>query len=161
MKKLQHILMICAVATLSVFIGCNNDDNGGTTTDPRDEKGEALAGTWTVTSAEFENDSRADWVGATVTFSYDNESKSGKYTVSGVPSEAEGNNAAEVLGADGTEVSWNFAGENSTNTIVRNDGTEMTAEISGTTLTLTFQLSGVEDRVAGFDGNWEFVLTEN
>ena len=159
MKKLQHVLMIGAVASLSIFISYNKDDDGGDSTDARDEQGEAISGSWTVTSATFNNDPRPDWEGATVTFTYDNASDEGTYVVSGVPTTEEGENAAEVLGADGAQVSWSFAGENQTNSIVReSDGVSMTTTVSASSLTLSFSLTGVE-RIAGFDGNWKFELS--
>lgn len=164
MKKLQPIFMICAIASLTIFMSCGGDDSGddgGDPIDPRDAQGQMLSGTWNVTTAEFEDTARPDWDGATVTFTYNADSDEGTYVVTGVPTEAEGADAAAVLGAEGESISWTFEGENDVNTIVREDGVEMNiSSLTDSGLAFNFELTGVGSRVAGFDGTWEFVLAQ-
>lgn len=157
MKKITQLLYALVFCSLMIFISCNKDDgdNGGSN-DERAEQAELLEGTWTVTSATYEGNPRPDWNGATVTFSYNYDNHTGTYTVSGVPTAEEGENAASVLGSG--SVSWEFEGETSTNTIERADDVKMTVTVTATQLTLSFGLTGVDSRTAGFDGQWKFEL---
>lgn len=158
MKKITQLLSALVFCSLMIFISCKGDDKGKT--DKRDQQAELLEGaTWKVTSATFDGDTRADWEGATMTFSYNPETDQGTYTVSGVPDEGDGVNS--VLGANNASVSWTFPDENTVGTIQRADGIDMALSVSATTLSLTFTVPDPDARIAGFYGEWVFQFTAN
>lgn len=154
MKKSTQLLTALVFCSLMIFISCKKGKDEPEN-DPRDAQAEKLTDkTWTVTEATFEGSPRPDWQGATVTFSYNKDTDTGTYTVSGVPTTEEGDNAAVVLGTG--SVTWSFESKEQTGVIIRGDGVDMDVQVTDTTLKLTFDITGTGSRIAGFDGTWVF-----
>lgn len=157
MRRVTNLLTALVFCSLIIVVACKNkkpkDDP-----DPRDEQGELLTGTWAVTSAEKDDETREQWVtaGTTITFTYNNDTDAGTYQVQNLPEE--GDNVGEVLGT-GSQ-SFSFASEDDVNTIIKSNGDEITVTATETQLTLTFTVTGVDSRVSSFDGVWTFVLTK-
>lgn len=162
MKRTTQFLTALVFLSLVVFVSCNKDnDDDPVNTDPRDEQAAMLTGTWEVSSATYEQDPRSEWEGASISFTYNNETDEGTYTISGVPTDS-GADAVTVFGADGATIGWTFAGESSVSTIVRDlDNQEMSiTNLTDNALTLTFDVPPAGSRVAGFEGSWTFEFTK-
>jgi hypothetical protein len=161
MKRFTQLLTALVFCSLVIFISCKKKNGGGEDPDERDEVAAAIASNvWVPTSVEFDDANRTEWDGFSISFSYNNDSDVGSYTVSGVPTD---DGASDVWGEN---PSWTFAGTEeapNTGTIVRtHDGVEMSAQLDNpdtpTVLTLTFSVEDPGAKTAGFYGTWEFVL---
>ena len=161
MKQFTQLLTALVFCSLMIFVACNK--SGSTEPDdPRDEVGAAIASKpWTAASVTLDGTTRTEWDGFTISFSYNEETHQGTYTVANVPSNP---GASDVFGSG---VTWTFDGvdENAnTGVIVRSDGVNVNVSRQGTdplaptSLTLSFTITDASNRVAGFNGAWVFTL---
>lgn len=158
MKKITQLLTALVFCSLMIFISCGSDDGGGgSETDPRDVAAANLTKTWSVESATFNSTARDEWADFTIGFAYNTETDEGSYTTSGVPTDD---------GADavwGSNITWTYTSETTPSAFLRSDGitVQSTLNADNTQLTLSFTVPEAGSRVAGFTGQWVFVLNAN
>lgn len=151
MKLISQLLTALVICSLVIFISCGG---GGNTdpVDPVDTIGNQLIANWTLSSAKVDNAARDEWSGFSLNITYNPATNTGSYTASGVPS--------NVGASDVWPTSGSFTLEVGAATIAtRNDAIPITVDVDASNLVLTFTITGSGDRVAAFDGDWEFALT--
>ncbi len=159
MKYIQKLLTIAAVFSLIIFISCGG---GGSDPEPDPqgkEKGELLvASAWVPTSVTNENTPRDEWANFSLSFTINTTTyDGGSFSVSNMPSETD---ATKVWPSSGGQ--WNFKASGDQldlGTIVRSDGIEMAANITESSLTLSFTVPETSGRVEGFEGAWVFTFS--
>lgn len=164
MKQFTQLLTALVFCSLIIFVSCKKKKKDEGKDDSRDLVGQALQGTWTPTSAKFDGENRTSgWADFTITFSYNNDTDQGNYTVSGVPTD---DGASDVWGTANGTVNWAFDGtddEPDTEVIIREgDGIPMAVTLDNpndpSSLILIFTVDDPDARTAGFYGEWEFVF---
>jgi len=153
MKKTTQLLTTLVFLSLSIFISCGGEDP--VAIDLRDAQGVLASGTFSENGVSVDNSTREEWVGFSLTMSYNADTDQGTFSSSGVPPN-EG--ASDVWPSSGT---WTFGGTDESpviGTIMRSDGVEMSANISPTALTLGFNIPDAGGRT--FDGDWSFAFNK-
>lgn len=157
MKKFLNLLTAISILSLVVFISCGGDDgdgDGGTdpVLSPEAEQAALLVAggaSWTLNagsgSVTVDGVNSEDWANFSLTFTGDENG--GSFSTS--------NSASPLVWpASGT---WDF--NNSTTSILRNDGVVMTINVTETQLTLSFTIEEEgSGRIQGFGGSWVFNL---
>ena len=150
MKNLSksYLVAIAMIMALSFISGCNNDDPEPSA---KDKQTDLLAKKWNikteVNSVTLNGDDDTDnWPGFTVTF-YSN----GTYVASNISAER----LEKVWSSSGD---WQFKSDSNLNTIVRDDGVEITIIIDEDNLSMSFNYSQSNGRVSGIDGEWVFLM---
>jgi len=154
MKKATQLLTTLVFLSLSIFVSCGGED-AVTPPDVRIAQGALATGTFSESGVSADGTSREEWDGFSLTMTYDATTFTGGFTATGVPSN---DGASAVWPASGT---WTFGGTAAApelNTIVRNDGVRMDANVSATALTLVFNIPEAPART--FDGAWTFSFSK-
>lgn len=141
-SKLFYALAILAFGV--VLSSCKKDEPKPKTDE--ELQLEKLAGTWALPSPSPSNsvtvagnDVTADWATFQVTFT------DGSYSTSSSA-------APEVWPASGT---WTFA-TGDVNTLQRNDGVDISINVTETSLTMSFTYTAPGGRIDGVEGDWVF-----
>ena len=152
MKRLSNLLAALVFASLVIFMSCGGGGDDPTPDPLADELEDLTAGAWSQSSVTNDISGGVDgtWTNLSVTFT--GTTAGGNYTVSGVP------DGFSDVWANGT---WTF---NDSGTVInRTQGgvsTPMTASISDTQLTLTFDVIESGARTNGITGEWTFVFNQ-
>jgi uncharacterized protein YndB with AHSA1/START domain len=140
--KTKLTLLAIILVSGALWSSCKKDPPPAKT--PEQEQTEKLAKTWILASGATavtinSVDVSEDWASFELTFT------DGGYTSTNA-------NAAEVWPGSGT---WSFATDDVT-TLLRNDGTEITVNVTENALLMQFTYSSTGGRLDGTDGNWVF-----
>jgi hypothetical protein len=158
MKLISRFLSLTLLlAATLLYTGCKDD--GEDTKSDQEIQLEALSKTWTLTSAELDNDPRtADFPNMKLTLSgtFVDENTIYDYSVTGTTP------GPSPIPRSGK---WKFGADPKTQ-IIRDPGTEnfpITYSVSGTTLTLTFDCDACDyaggGRVSTVNGQWELTFS--
>ena len=147
MKIVKNIVLAFTLIGIVSLTACGGGDTPAPVVDPTQEIIDALTKTWSVSSVTLDNtDVTTDWNGFTLTF----DSSKG-YSATALNAES-----ILVWPASG---SYSFPNANNTNQILRNDGVEITlSNVTETSATLSFQITGRNGRTEGLIGQWVFVM---
>jgi len=147
MTVIKNIVVALTLIGIVGLTACGGGDTPAPVVDPTQEIIDALSKTWSVSSVTLDNaDVTTDWNGFALTF----DSSKG-YTATAL-----NNESILVWPASG---SYSFPNANNTNQILRNDGVEITlSNVTETSATLSFQITGRNGRTEGLIGQWVFVM---
>ena len=139
---IQFILVVLPAIT---FMDCSSSDDPASEPTEEEKQIQRLAKTWVLGSVEYGGDNISDrFDDFALTFT-----ASKTYTATG----SLGDFDYEPFKTSGT---WVFKDGN-LNLLARNDGVDMTAQVTDNTLTLTFNFTEANGRVAGL-GEYKFDL---
>lgn len=154
MRKISNLLAALVFVSLVIFISCGGDDGGGTP-DPLTQRAAELQDTWTVTEVRLDGGTNldADWVASGFSLTITGASAAGgSYAVSNVPP------GFEVVWPS-SNTTWTF-NDNDVDELLRGDGVVMAVSgLTGTTLTLTFNITTQAARTSGIAGAWTFIFS--
>ena len=147
MKTIKNITILAVIAVIATLSACGGDDTPTPVTDPTTEVIKALGKSWTATSVSLDDaDVTGDWAGFALTFL-----QSQGYSAT--------NLSAESILVWPVSGSYTFPNANNANQILRNDGVQMTlSNVTETSATLSFRITGRTGRTDGLIGEWVFVM---
>lgn len=148
----SYFIAIAMIMALSFIPGCGDNDDPELSA--KDKQTELLAKKWSiktdVNSVTLNGDDDTDnWPGFTVTFN-----SNGTYAASNISKER----LNTVWSTSGT---WSFKSDTNLNTIVRNDGVEINISVDEANLSMSFNYSKSNGRIAGIEGEWMFDMMVN
>ena len=157
MKHLQNILTAAVFASLIIFTNCGSDGGGGKKDPAAREVGDALAGTWSVSSAMLDSSPRDEWADFTMTVSLSDAAKAengGTYSITNLPPDE----GSDLVFKTGGGV-WNFVDTKVPESGITIDGRATSFSVGATSLTVTFTVAEAV-RAEGFVGEWSFTFTK-
>ena len=153
MKSLKKSYLI-ALALLAFYFmtGCGSNDDPQPSA--KDKQTELLSKKWNIKTELNSvtlngNDDTSNWHGFTITFKGD-----GTYTAANISPQR----LNTVWSNSGT---WRFKSDANLNTIVREDGVEINLNLDESNLSLSFNYTQPNGRIAGIDGAWVFDMKVN
>ena len=159
MKRLTNLITALVFTSLVIFMSCGGGEDPPAPTAEELAAEDLLGKTWTVNAAQITYDGNVpdgNWNDFTLTFT--GSASGGSYTASNVDSSDPG--FSDVWPSSG---SWEFivSGDRVTGIRRTNDNIDMTGTISGTSLSLTFQVPdpGSARTTGLYDADWVFTFT--
>lgn len=152
MKKIFNGITIGTLLMVLVTIGCNKGDEP-TPPSAHDVQVGLLAKTWAVKNetngVSLDGmDEITEWPNFTITLTSDK-----KYTASGVSA------GREVVWP--TTGVWEFKSDTELNTIIRDDGVEISFIVDASNLNMNFNYSAASGRLSSTEGAWIFNMQES
>ena len=147
MSIIKNLTILIVLSTVALFTACGGGDTPTPVTDPTQEIIDGLGKTWTISSVTLDNsDVTSDWSGFELTF---NTSKG--YSASDLSDES-----VLIWPTIGT---YSFPNQNNALLVERNDGVQISiSNLTETSATLSFQITGRNGRSEGLIGAWVFVM---
>ena len=145
MKTIKHILIALSIIAIVALTSCGKDNPAPV--DPQQEMIEALAKTWTPTSITLDGvDQMGNWPGFNIQLT----------TTKGYTTNSSTDEQKLVWPLSG---SYTFPDATNANKVLRDDGVEiLLSNVTATSATLSFTITGRNGRTDGLIGEWVFAI---